>query len=232
VRLNGAASYDPQGFAIQTFRWSFLSKPAGSTTVLVLPSMERPTFIADVAGTYELQLEVRNRAGLWDPTPDTVVIEAVPDKRFYVQLTWNAASDQDLHVVRDGFGLFENPGDCAFCNRNPSWYATGPLDDPSLDIDDIDGYGPETTTIESPGPSALFHVKVHYYGVGGAASCGGSCPNSRATLDFYVDGVLVHSMQRTMLEDDDLWHAATVDGATLTITPTDTTSTSTRTSCY
>jgi hypothetical protein len=39
-------------------------------------------------------------------------------------------------------------------------------------------------------------------------------------------------MQRTMLEDDDLWHAATVDGATLTITPTDTTSTSTRTSCY
>ena len=232
VRLDGTASYDPMGLPLAQHRWSLTQRPVGSSALLILPAQPNTRFTADLAGTYVAQLEVRNVAGLWDPTPDTVTIEAVPNTRFYVQLTWNAASDLDLHVIRDGSSIFQRPGDACYCNRTPSWYAAGTHDDPSLDIDDIDGHGPETTTIEAPGPSALFHVKVHYYGQNGSASCSGACPASRATLDFYVDGLLAHSMQRVLRQDDEVWNAATVDGATLSIAVEDTMSSTTRSGCY
>ena len=62
VQLNGSASYDLAGLPI-TYQWSFLSKPAGSSATLTGPTTAKPSFLADVAGNYILQLVVTDSVG-------------------------------------------------------------------------------------------------------------------------------------------------------------------------
>jgi trimeric autotransporter adhesin len=59
VQLNGSASTDVDGDPL-TYKWSFISRPAGSTATLSNPSIVNPTFTADVAGTYTVQLIVND----------------------------------------------------------------------------------------------------------------------------------------------------------------------------
>jgi mono/diheme cytochrome c family protein len=72
VRLNGSGSSDPDGDTL-TYTWS-LTAPTGSTATLSDPAMVNPTFVADVAGTYQAQLIVND--GTEDSAPDTVTITA------------------------------------------------------------------------------------------------------------------------------------------------------------
>ena len=55
VGLDGSRSYDLDGDPLG-FRWSFLSLPAGSLAEISDASATAPTFVADVNGTYILQL--------------------------------------------------------------------------------------------------------------------------------------------------------------------------------
>ena len=57
VSLDGGASSDANGDALQ-FAWTFLSRPAGSSALLVADHTATPTFVADVAGAYQVQLIV------------------------------------------------------------------------------------------------------------------------------------------------------------------------------
>ncbi len=59
VTLNGGASSDANGDAL-TYSWSLVSRPAGSAAALIGPTTARPTFTADVAGTYTLSLVVND----------------------------------------------------------------------------------------------------------------------------------------------------------------------------
>ena len=67
----------------------------------------------------------------------------------------------------------QSPYDCYFANPNPDWGPTGPVGNPSLDIDDVNGAGPENINLNDPeytdqttipGP---YLVGVHYYSSGG-----------------------------------------------------------------
>jgi PQQ-like domain/PKD domain len=62
VQLNGSQSYDLAGFPI-TYQWSFVSKPAGSSASLTGPTTATPSFVADVAGDYSIQLIVTDSLG-------------------------------------------------------------------------------------------------------------------------------------------------------------------------
>src|SRR5205823_2955371 len=73
VQLDGSGSFDADGDAL-TFKWSFTSRPLGSTAVLSNPNITNPTFVADVPGNYVAQLIVND--GFLDSLPDTVVITA------------------------------------------------------------------------------------------------------------------------------------------------------------
>jgi hypothetical protein len=57
VQLNGTGSTDPAGLSLN-YEWSFVSKPSGSTAKLSSVSSAKPTFVADEAGTYKVQLTV------------------------------------------------------------------------------------------------------------------------------------------------------------------------------
>jgi hypothetical protein len=206
--LDATRSYDPGGFDIVEVDWTLIQRPAGSTAKLSDPTVPRPELFLDLAGTYRLSLTVRNRAGLWDPTPDEVEIEALPAQSFYVQLSWDAGNDLDLHLLEGDSGLF-GPGDCNYCNLSPRWGAAGPLDDPSLDWDAIFGYGPETITIDEPA-SGSYHIMVHYFGENGTDRCEGSCAESVATVLVYVDGLLAAKFARTLSQQGDLWDVGTI----------------------
>ena len=58
VLLEGSGT-DPQGFSL-TYQWSLTNKPAGSLAVLSSTSALKPTFVADLPGTYVVQLIVND----------------------------------------------------------------------------------------------------------------------------------------------------------------------------
>jgi IgGFc binding protein/PKD domain len=71
VQLNGSGSTDVNGNPL-TYSWSFLTLPQGSTATLSNANAVNPTFVADVLGTYVLQLMVND--GVQNSTPSTVTI--------------------------------------------------------------------------------------------------------------------------------------------------------------
>src|SRR2546428_3390971 len=107
VQLDGSASSDIDGDLL-TFTWSFISRPAGSMAVLSDTRAVKPTFLADVKGTYVIQLIVND--GNVNSDPKTVVVstentapvaKAGPDQTVSVGGT----------VQLDGAGSFDPNGD-------------------------------------------------------------------------------------------------------------------------
>ncbi len=73
VIVNGGGS-DANGDRL-TYRWSFSATPAGSVASLLGPDTTSPSFIADVAGTYVLQLLTHD--GIVSSAADTAVVESI-----------------------------------------------------------------------------------------------------------------------------------------------------------
>ncbi len=71
VQLDGSHSTDLQGYPL-TYNWSILSTPAGSVATLSDPHAVKPTFKADLLGTYVMQLIVND--GVANSTAATVTI--------------------------------------------------------------------------------------------------------------------------------------------------------------
>lgn len=73
AQLDGSASSDPAGRTL-AYDWSFTAVPAGSTAALNDPSIAKPSFTPDVAGTYVVQLVVSN--GIHPSPPAKVTVTA------------------------------------------------------------------------------------------------------------------------------------------------------------
>ena len=75
VTLDGTGSSDPEKNYPLTYAWT-LTKPAGSVAVLSSASEVKPTFTADIAGTYTATLTVKDSGGLASKDPSVVTIVA------------------------------------------------------------------------------------------------------------------------------------------------------------
>ena len=76
VLLNGSASFDDNTASPDLqYAWSFSALPPGSTATLTGADTATPSFVADLADTYVLQLVVTDEAGLAS-VPDEVVISS------------------------------------------------------------------------------------------------------------------------------------------------------------
>ena len=71
VALDGTESTDLDGDAL-TYRWALVTVPGGSHAVLANPTAVDPSFVADVAGAYTVQLIAND--GHDDSLPATVVV--------------------------------------------------------------------------------------------------------------------------------------------------------------
>ena len=89
VQLDGSQSSDPNGDDL-TYAWTFASQPNGSAAVLSSATVANPTFTADVAGEFVVELTVSDDELTSSPDQSTISVNTPP--------VANAGSDQDLIV--------------------------------------------------------------------------------------------------------------------------------------
>lgn len=211
VEISGSDSYDPNapmGAArqgIDRYRWTIDQMPAGSQATV--DGGQTAELTTDLAGTYILQLEVRDEnEHLWS-TPEQFIITVLPITGFYAELEWTTdVNDVDLHLINEtqGGGLFDEEFDCHFQNLRPDWGVEGDdTDDPALSRDDVDGYGPEVAELAVPVITEQYRFAVHYF------SDDGFGPTD-AVVRIYFNGELETEMERT-LQANEVWDVATVE---------------------
>ncbi|MBI5513582.1 MAG: hypothetical protein HY909_07420 [Deltaproteobacteria bacterium] len=197
-------------------RWEVAMAPPGGGGVLGAPGSTGTTFTSVLVGAYTLRFTATDGSGRSASCTTQVTFLG---HGLRVELTWDTGSrtmdpvartDLDLHLHnRSARRWFEDPEDCYFNNRNPRWDARGSaLDDPSLDVDNVYGFGPENIRVDEPVPgSQVYSVGVHaFYGSTG----------SNATVRIYCGEVLAGTFTRALRPgpvrgaDNDFWRVARV----------------------
>ncbi|MBL7252020.1 PKD domain-containing protein [Alloalcanivorax marinus] len=109
VTLDGAASTDADNDEL-SYQWRFVSRPAGSTAALTGVDTARPSFEADQAGDYVVELIVND--GSDDSAPDNVVVTVAAANAVPVA---DAGNDQTVvagdSVTLDGAASSDADGD-------------------------------------------------------------------------------------------------------------------------
>jgi hypothetical protein len=217
----GTGSYDPMGQEITGYTWTLVSQPSGSS--VTMPSCSSSVcsgFKPDLAGTYTGRLVVKTADGRTSPPCETD-LEAVPTEDFWVEMYWTHANDDmDLHLLAPG-GTFQDMWgtDCYYINCTPSmgsvdWGVMGDSsDDPTLDLDDIPGVGPENINIQDPG-NGDYTVIVHDYTGSTPDYTGGNS----VTVNIYVGGSLVWTDTRSISGDGSAEYFAKVSWPSGTVT--------------
>lgn len=215
---------------VVSWQWSVNKQPDGSNQFF-LPGPEHPcpTFRPDVSGKYIFCLAVIDAAG--HPGCETVcrTVLVYPDEQIHVELLWQTPADPDespahlpgadldLHFAHEkatGLGIqptcagaphpwFDTSFDCYWNNPKPHWGLANDLaDDPSLDLDDQDGAGPENLSLMSPEGSLQqavhYTVGVHYLNDHGFGV-------STAQVRVYRENIPIYDSGPVWLQPLDMW---------------------------
>ncbi len=216
IQFQATNSRDPDG-SVQRYEWNIISAPVDSGSRLT-PSnrIEDPKLFIDVAGEYEVELVVYDALGLASCESSTVTILAEPDEDIHVQLSWDTpadgdqldstGTDLDLHYMQiSPTSRWNDPTyDVFWQNVEGEWGTTGADDNPSLDIDDTDGKGPENINHDNPTANQSYAVGVYYYDDNGFEA-------SYATVRIYIEGQLKFEQRDKYMEKEDVfWSVATI----------------------
>ena len=168
----------------------------------------RTVYTPDIAGEYTLRLRVQDDSG--HSAECTTLVRAVATEGLRVDIFWDTnGTDMDTHLLHPDARTWNSSLDCYYgnCIGGLSWSAPGQADDPRLDIDDVDGFGPENINIMTPA-AGTYRVGVHSYRGDGRVTvriyCGGSASTPRRTFG-----------PTRLSQSDLLWRVADV-----TISPT------------
>ena len=197
AQWDGRGSTDPEGQTITTYTWSLVSRPSGSS--VGMPSCSGPvcgSFTPDLAGTYTGRLVVKTADGRTSDPADCD-LTAVPTEDLWIEMFWaHNDDDMDLHLLAPGGTVNSSTTDCYYANctwGGLEWGAAGASDNPTLDLDDIPGVGPENINISSPASGNYTVVVVDYTG-----STGDYSGANDVTINIYIGGALVWSDTRAM----------------------------------
>ncbi len=198
------------------YEWSMLVRPIGSTAVLASETSDRTEFEADLAGLYQVQLDVfandpsrPNSPKIRSCLPAIVDVNVVPLDDLHVQLVWDHPdADLDLHILNEDGNVFTHEGDCYFSNRQPlapdtpGPWSVNPDRNPRLDVDDDEGYGPENVNLKHPAPGSKWTIFVHYWNKQTAGA-----PDLTAIVRVFVYGSQAIELQQAFTDDQQMWHA-------------------------
>ena len=204
----GSDSYDTAGAAITSYDWTLISRPSGSTASMPSGTASSRRFTPDLIGEYVGQLIVTNEYGVRSE-PCEATLTATISQDLWVEMFWSASQDDmDLHLVRPGGRVGSSPDDCYYANTNPDWGTRGvTTDNPSLDLDDIPGTGPENINIGTPGETGAYEVWVVDY----SGSTSDSPASTDVTVNIYVGGVMVYTDTKSCARECSDMHFADVD---------------------
>ena len=207
---------------ISRVQWALVSRPADSGAALFgASSEERNGLFLDLTGEYAVELHIWDERDVRSCEPAVLAIEAIPREDMHIQLVWNTpndpqqfdamGSDVDLHLLHEGGIWDQGPWDCYWQQESPDWGELGdPSDDPSLDIDDTDGWGPENINLDNPVEGTRYHIGVHYFSDQGYGP-------SYATVRLYLRSQLVAESSPQRLENGEFWHAFEVHWPSQTV---------------
>ena len=161
--------------AIVSWQWQMIGQPTGSSAAPPSPATSPTvTFTPDIVGDFRMRLTVVDDDGMQDTCEFSVFALG---EGLRVEIFWNPPespadnTDVDLHLLHPSSAAwFDQQGDCYYSNCNVSsgyqlyWDVANDLgDDPRLDLDDVNGYGPENINIDEPVVGHQYKVGVHYY---------------------------------------------------------------------
>ena len=224
VEFRGTNSLDPDG-TVDRYEWSIIQRPTGSTATLTPSSnVAEPSLFLDLAGDYVVELKVFDDRGTESCGDQALVeINATPNEDIHVQLVWDTpgdndqtdflGSDVDLHFLHPNGEWNKGPFDIYGLNTTSDWGTPGDVtDDPSLDIDDTDGAGPENINLDNPQDGLTYSVGVYYF------SSLGFGP-SYATIRIYIGGQLKYEEEKLLNRSDEFWNVGTIDWPGGAVTP-------------
>jgi hypothetical protein len=184
-------------------------------------STQNVTYAPGLAGVDQGYFELWNTDPAKPKAKLDVYAEGIPppleELGLHIVLDWNTdCTDVDLHLLRPGGTLFDCVSDCYFANMSPDWGVQGDyIDDPFLDYDDVDGFGPENLNVSAPVPGK-YEVIIHYY-ADSHEGCGGW--PSDATVKIYSFGQLLVSFGPQNLQSTGVtWDVATIDWPSQAVT--------------
>lgn len=224
--MDGGESVDSDGESKEGLKylWSFSTTPGGISLDIVDDSnragtplngnpsnkISRTAFQSKIKGIYVVRLIVINEQGI-SSTPAECTIEAVSDDDLAVKLLWNNKNaDIDLHLIKPEGEFGNAQSDCYYWNCSPQYSGARPdwgvegdtKDDPFLDIDNTDGIGPETVTVNKP-ENGTYKVTIHAYDT--------SKGPSTAVVKAYAHGVEEKSASLLMNKTDTCWDVFTIE---------------------
>jgi hypothetical protein len=213
VILDGSGSFDPCGGEVVDYQWDLLDAPDGAITSIRETNVTNEAGVVEaflpIAGRYTFALTVFDEVGIPSGEPAEVTVVAIPDEAISVELTWRTpgdpdeadtdGSDVDLHVVRLGAPWFDPLYDVYYGNTSPVWSP----EEPSLDVDDTDGGGPETFNLDNPANCIWYAIGVHYFKF--------AWSTAYANIRIYINsGLSDELVNKPMREEDFYWDVARI----------------------
>ena len=231
LHLKGDQSYSPGGLGIKNYEWSLVAEPPGNTSIFI-PSAthDNPVYTVNVAGQYTFCLTVRDDANEDACEPACIDVIVIPDEAIHVELFWSTATDEDPEDTGEGKGTdmdlhfahpfatgpdidgdgesdpwFDENFDCFWFYKTHNWGTFDPAvdDDPSLDRDDIDGWGPENLNLNIP-ENAKYRIGVHYWDAHDFGP-------SNASIRIYIYGEVVAEVFDVPMVNHDFWNVGIID---------------------
>lgn len=217
IELDGSLSRDPEGLGIARTEWRLVERPPDSTTGLGNTNGEQSSIWMQLSGTYVVELDVWNELGVKSCEPARMTFKSISDEDIHIQLVWNtpgdpnqtdeSGSDVDLHLLHPDANFNWNlpPWDCFWQNMEPDWgSANVATDNPSLDIDDTDGAGPENINLDNPEVETTYNVGAYYFS-------DHNYGRSLVTVRVYIGGQLAYEAERKPMDNQEFWHVADIE---------------------
>ncbi len=212
--LDGSDSTDVDGSVVD-YIWEVIERPEGSVAELEPVSNEpadpaRRQFFLDLAGRFVFEMTAVDDGGCASEETSQVTVFVVPNEAVHIQVVWNnpadpnqtdtSGSDVDTHFMKTPIGRwFESPYDNYFANSEPFWSP----ENPSLDIDDTNGAGPENINMDDPIPCQWYAVGIHYWRQ--------QFGTAYTTVRIFINGGLVFEVPNKPLQNtNDWWDVARI----------------------
>ena len=128
----------------------------------------------------------------------TVTVPAAQANGLRVEIVWDTATDMDSWMLAPGASVWAGGNSLYYANLNPPGFGGG-TSQPSLDVDDTAGFGPENMNIEAPVVGQTYAIAVHAYR-----------GNANVVVRIFCGGVLQPSPDPLDLTNRQFWHAADV----------------------